>query len=65
MTKAFSQFYAAYSGEELPPLQGGEHYVILVYAQGLKRTVVQREAKILDLDDGKKYEKKVHKAMLE
>ena len=53
------------AGDERPPLKEAEHYVTLVYAQGLKRTVVQREAQILDLMDCQKYEKEVQQAMLE
>ena len=40
MTKALSELYAVHSGEELTPLKAGEHYVTLVYAHGMKRTVV-------------------------
>lgn len=65
MAKAFSEFYAVHSGEELPPLRDGEHYVTLIWAQGLKRTVVQREANILDLNDCNQYENEVHQSMLE
>ena len=42
-----------------------EHYVTLFYAQGMKRTVVQREANILDLNDCKTYEGEVQQSMLE
>ena len=65
MSKEFYRFYAAYSGEELPGLMPDEHYVILVYAQGMKRTVVQREAKILDLNGANKHPQLVEQAMLE
>lgn len=48
MSKDSFGFYAAYSGEGLLGLMPDQHYVVLVYAQGMKRIVVQREANILD-----------------
>ena len=65
LTRDFSLLYAAYSGEVLPTLGPEEHYVLRIYAGGVKRTVVQREANLLDANEARKYPEQVRKAMLE
>ena len=50
---------------ELPGLFPHQRCVILVYAQGMKRTVVQREANNLDIHEENKHPQLVQQAMLE
>ena len=53
-------------GEELPPLNGEtEHYRVLCYPSGVKRTVAERERNILSLDEARAHSKECDKAMLD
>ena len=64
-TKEFSRFYAKHGGKDLPNLGPEDHVVIQIFPGGIKRTVVQREANLLDADETKRHIKQVNRAMLE
>ena len=53
-----------HSDKVLPELGPEEHYVLLLYAGGVKRAVVQREANLFDADEARKYPKEVRREML-
>ena len=64
MDKGCTILYAAYSGEVLLVLMPDKRYVILVYAQGMKRTVVQRAANILDINEPNEHPQLAQQASL-
>ena len=63
LSTEFSRFYAKRSFEVLPNLGPDEHDVFLMYAGGVKRTVVQREANLLDAGEARKYPREVQQSM--
>lgn len=60
-----SRSHAKHSGEALPGRGPGERDVLQLYLGGVERTVVQREANLLDANEAPKYPREGHQGMLE
>ena len=64
-TRAMSLLLVPDETMHLPPLGEGDHYIVQVFASGLKRTVVERQNNILSIDEARQNQAAVDKAMMD